>query len=136
MRERSFVAGRRERVALALDQELVLVVLAVDLGPLLLVHLGLGDVLGLRRGVGGRRHLIGVVGVQARRDPLFLGQAGEPVVVDALGRAAVLATVPVEPLGKLARILLRHRASCRFGNVWTKLPGGSHRAEARAPYLR
>ena len=84
-RRRSFVPGRRERVALALDQELVLVVFAaISSARSSWYTLGLGDVLGLRRRVRGRRHLVGVVGVQARGDPLFLGQAGELVVVQVL----------------------------------------------------
>ena len=65
--------------------------LAPDLGPLLLVHLALGDVLLERRRVGSRRYLIGVVGIQAGVDPLFLCEPGELVLVKARGGAAVLA---------------------------------------------
>ena len=67
--------------------------------------------LNLRRRVRGRRHLVGVIGIQAGGDALFLGQPGELVIVGVLGRAPVLPAIPVESLGKLIRILPRHSAS-------------------------
>jgi len=81
--------------------QLALVFLAAELGPLFLPVLVLGDVLRLRRGVGGRRHLVRVVGIEPGGDPLFLGELGELVVIEALRRAPVLAAVPVEPLGEV-----------------------------------
>ena len=56
---------------------------------------------GLRRSVRGRRHLVGVVGVEPGGDPLFPGEAGELVVVEALRGASVLAAVPVELLSEV-----------------------------------
>ena len=97
---RLVVAGR-ELLALALDQDLVLVLLAPQLGPLLLVLLGVADVGVERRGVGGGRDLVRVVGVDTRLDPLLFGLVGEPVVVEVLRGAAVLTPVPPEPLGRV-----------------------------------
>ena len=51
--------------------------------------------------VRGRRHLVGVVGIEPGGDPLFLGEAGELVVVKALRRTCVLVTVPVESLSEV-----------------------------------
>jgi hypothetical protein len=104
--------------------ELALLVLPGELGPRLLVLLALGDV-GLRRRVGGRRHLVRVIVVHAGRDALLFGQAGQLVLVETVYLAAVLLPVPMKPLVelpgevsgllgillRLARILLRHRAS-------------------------
>ena len=59
----------------------------IGFSPLFLPFLGLGDVLRLRRRVRGRRHFVGVVGVPTGGDPLFLGEAGELVLVEALRRA-------------------------------------------------
>src|SRR6266566_1427134 len=67
----------RERVSLSLDLEFVLVVLAADLGPLLLVLLGLGDILPRWR-VGRRRHLVRVGVVDLGCHPFLLGQPGKP----------------------------------------------------------
>jgi DNA-binding transcriptional ArsR family regulator len=97
---RLVVAGR-ELLALALDQDLVLVFLAPQLGPLFLVLLGVADVGVERRGVGGGRDLVRVVGVEARVDPLLFGLAGQPVVVEVLRRAAVLTPVPAESLSRI-----------------------------------
>ena len=58
----------------------------------------------LARRVGGRRHLVRVVGVEPGGDPLFLGEPGQLVVlvvVEVLRRAPVLAAVPVESLGEI-----------------------------------
>ena len=89
-----------------------------DLGAFFLVNLGLPDVLGQRRGVRGRRHLVRVIGVDTGRDSLLLGEAGQLIIVEAVDLAAVLPAVPAEPLGELidelgwrVRILLRHRTS-------------------------
>ena len=60
----------------------------------------------MRRRVGGRRHLVRVVGVKPGGDALLLGEAGELLVVEALRRAPVLAAVPVELLWEVTRILL------------------------------
>jgi len=89
--------------------QLALVQLVADLRLGLLVDLRLADVL-LGRLVGGRRHLVRVVGVDARLDPLLLGEPGQLVIVQALRRAAVLAPVAVELLRRL-RVLLAHEAS-------------------------
>src|SRR5579859_3939399 len=83
------VMRRRERVPLPLDPQLVLVELATDLGPRLLVHVALGQIRERRR-VGGRRHLVRVVIVDPGCDPFLLGQAGQLVVVEMPGTAAVL----------------------------------------------
>src|SRR5215468_3887207 len=113
----SLVAGRRERVLFVDRVEFALLVLPDELGPRLLVLLALADV-GLRWRVRGRRHLVRVVVVNARRDALLLGEAGQLVFVEAVYLAAVLPAVPVEPFGELLDelawlvwILLRHRAS-------------------------
>src|SRR5438477_9267155 len=100
----SLVTRGRERVVLVDVAELALVLLAPELGPLFLPVLVLRDVLGLWRGVRGRRHLVRVEGVEPGGDPLFLGEPGELLVlfvVDVLRRAPVLAAVPVEPLGEV-----------------------------------
>ena len=80
--------------------------------------LGLPDVFGQRRRVRGGRHLIRVVGVDARLDALFLGEPVQLVGIQAVDLAAVLPPVPVEPLGELigeltwlVYVLVRHRAS-------------------------
>src|SRR5215475_15123662 len=104
------VARRRESGPLALDLELALVVLAADLGPGLLIFLTLGDV-ELRRLVGRRGHLIGVVVVEPGLDPLLLGQAGQLVVVEALQLAGMLAAVAVELLRRLVWVLLCNDAT-------------------------
>ena len=64
--------------------QLALVLLAPDLGPLFLPVLIEGDVFRLRRRISGGRHLVRVVGVEPGGDALFLGEAGEVVVVGAL----------------------------------------------------
>src|SRR6266536_1821831 len=104
------VVRGRERVSLALDLQLILVELAADLCPRLLVLVGLSDIL-LRRHVSRRGHLVRVVVVDPGRYPLLLGKAGEPVVIDVLRTAAVLMTVAPELLVWLACVLLRHYAS-------------------------
>src|ERR1700722_7731135 len=112
------VPGGRERVLFVDGVQLALVFLAADLGPFLLVHLGLPDVIGQRRGVGGGRHLVRVVGVDARLDAPLLGAPVQLVGVQAVDLAAVLPPVPVEPLGELISelawlvyVLIRHCAS-------------------------
>jgi hypothetical protein len=94
------VTRRRERVSLTLDLQLIVVELAADLGSCFLVLVGLSDI-PLRRSVGRRRHLVRVVGLDPGRDPLLLGEAREPVVIDVLRKAAVLMTVAAELLGWL-----------------------------------
>src|SRR5438034_4727831 len=99
-----FVPGRRERVVFVDVAELALVLLAPELGPLFLPVLVLRDVLGLRRRVGGWRHLVRIIGVEPGGDPLLLGETGELlvlVVIDVLRRTPVLAAVPAEPLGEV-----------------------------------
>src|SRR5579859_1021546 len=112
------VPGGRERVVLVDGVNLALVFLAADLGPLLLVHLGLADVIGQRRRVRGGRYLVRVVGVDARLHAFLLGEPVQLVLVEAVDLAAVLPPVAVEPLGeligelaRLVYVLLRHRAS-------------------------
>src|SRR5580704_3974797 len=95
------VPGGRERVVLVDGVYLALVLLAADLGLFLPVLVGLPDVLGQRRRVRGGRHLIRVVGVDARLDPLLLGEPVELVGVQAVDLAAVLTPIPVEPLRAL-----------------------------------
>src|SRR6516165_6779950 len=101
------ITGRRVRIPLALDGQLVLVVFAPDLRPRLLVGVALGDI-GLGRRVGGGRHLVRIEVVKARRDPLLLGQAGKLVVIEVPGDASVLAAVAVELLSWLALVLIGH----------------------------
>ena len=91
--------------------QLALFLLAHDLGSFFLVDIGLGDVVGERRGIGGGRHLVRVIRVEAGRDALLLGEPGELVVVQAVYLPAVYPAVPVKLLGELL-ILLRQRASC------------------------
>src|SRR5580704_5091417 len=112
------VAGGRERVVLVDGVYLALVLLAADLGLFLPVLVGLLDVLGQRRRVRGGRHLVRVVGFDARLDALLLGEPVELVGVQAVDLAAVLPPVPVEPLRELigeltwlVYVLVRHRAS-------------------------
>jgi hypothetical protein len=94
------VVRRRDLVALSLDLQLALVELASDLGPLLLVYLGLGDILRRRR-VRRGRHLVGVVIIDSGRYPFLLGQAGKLIVIKVCRLAAMLTPVPVELLGWL-----------------------------------
>src|SRR5207244_3158379 len=97
------VARRRERVVLVDVPQLALVILADELGLLFLPVLVQRDVLGLRRRVGGRRHLVRVVGVEPGRDPLLLGEPGELlvlVVIDVLRRAPVLTAIRWNRSGK------------------------------------
>ena len=91
----------RELLALAFDQELVLVKFPPDLGPLLLVLLGVADVGVERRGVGGCRDVLGVEVVQTGRHALVFHLVFELVVVKALRGAAMLAAIPVELLIRL-----------------------------------
>jgi hypothetical protein len=93
--------GRRELLALAFDQELVLVFFPPDFGPLLLVLLGVADVGVQWRGIGGRRDLVRVIIVQARLDAFLFGLVGELVVVKVLRRTTMLAAIPAELLGRL-----------------------------------
>src|SRR6202035_1925330 len=109
-----FVAGRRERVLLGRLAELALVDLAEELGALLLVHLVQPRVLRVRRRVGRGRHLVGVVGVEARRDAFLFGELGQLVVVKALRRTAVLAPGPVELRGELVLVRVLF-PSCHHG---------------------
>src|SRR5262245_27194546 len=107
------VVRRREPVPLTLDLELTGVVLAADLGPRLLVHVGLRDI--ERRWLVGRGgHLVRVVVVDPGIDPLLLGQPGELVVVEALQLAGMLTAVAVELLRWPVWILLCHHASSGF----------------------
>jgi len=94
------VVRRRERVSLTLDLQFIFVELAADLGPLLLIYVGLSNIPPRRR-VARRRHLVRVVIVNPGRYPLLLGQAGKPVVIDVLRNAAVLMAVAAELLGRL-----------------------------------
>src|SRR5450755_781058 len=86
----SVVAGRRERRALALDQEFVLVFLAADLGPLLLVLLGVTDVGVQRRRIGRRRHVVGVERIEPGLDAFVLGRVGQRVIIEVLLRHATV----------------------------------------------
>jgi hypothetical protein len=117
------VARRRKLVSLTLDRQLIVVELAADLGPRLLVRLGLCNIRPRRR-VGRRRHLVRVVIVDPGRNPLLLGQAGKPVVIDVLRDAAMLMAVPAELLGWLVRALLCHHAP--IGCAGRTGPRGTH----------
>jgi hypothetical protein len=55
------VARRRVGAPLVFERQLILAVLAADLGPRLLEYRALGGV-GFRRRIGRRRHLVRVVG--------------------------------------------------------------------------
>jgi hypothetical protein len=90
------VVRGRERLALAFGQELVLVFFPPDLGPFLLVLLGVTDVGVERRGIGGRRDVVRGIVIKARVHALLFCLMSEPVVVKVLRRAAVLAAIPVE----------------------------------------
>jgi hypothetical protein len=68
----SVVVGRRECVPLSADTQLTLVKLPLDLGSLLEVLVGLGDVLRRWR-VSRRRYVVGVVVVEPGSDALLLG---------------------------------------------------------------
>src|SRR5512132_109755 len=100
----SVVVRRRECVPLAADTQLALVKLPLDLGSLLEVLVGLGDVLRRWR-VSRRRYVVGVVVVEPSSDTLLLGEVGELVVVEMLGSAAVLAAVSPELCRRLVRVM-------------------------------
>src|SRR5437764_1444366 len=104
------VAGGRERMPLGDRTQLALVLLPADLGPGLVELVRLGEVRG-RRGVGSRRHLARIVVVDSGFHPFLLGQPGQPVVIEAVRGAAVLAAVPPELLIGLVGRLLCHRGS-------------------------
>ena len=94
---------RRELLPFALDEDLVLVFLAPDLGPLFLVLLGVADVGVERLSVGRGRDVGRVVGVKPGVDALLLRLVGPLVVDEALRRAALLAPVPVKFLLGIGR---------------------------------
>lgn len=111
------VTGGRELLALAPDQQLVLVFFPLNLGPLFLVFLGVADVGVQRRGIGGGRHVVRVEGVDPRFHALIFRLVGQPVVIEMLRRATVLAAIAAESL------------------VWTLECHGASRTPARRTLL-
>lgn len=97
------VPGGREGRALALDQELALVLLPPDFGPLFLVLLGVADIGVQRRGVGSRRHVVGVERIEPRLDALVLGIVRERVIIEVLLRQATV-HMPVAPVDPVALV--------------------------------
>src|ERR1019366_2571860 len=104
------VRGREGILLPIAGTQLAVGYLSVNLGPLLAILLGLGDIVGRRR-IRGGRYLVRIVVVDACLDAFLLGQARETVIVGMLRRTAMLTAIAAETLVWQIRELLCHHAS-------------------------